>query len=50
VAAHCRRVVRLRDGRILSDLAAEDDPEVGQYVAAARESQAVQAAEAGVAA
>ena len=40
VAAHCRRVVRLRDGRILSDLPAEQDPEVGRHVAAARASQA----------
>ncbi len=39
VAAQCRRVVRLRDGRILSDLAAEEDPSVGQYVAEARRVQ-----------
>jgi putative ABC transport system ATP-binding protein len=29
VAAHCRRVVRLRDGLVLSDLPAGDDPAVG---------------------
>lgn len=29
VAAHCQRVVRLRDGNILSDLPAVDDPSVG---------------------
>jgi putative ABC transport system ATP-binding protein len=40
VAAHCRRVVRLRDGRILSDLPAEQDAEVGRHVAHAREVQA----------
>jgi putative ABC transport system ATP-binding protein len=39
VAAHCRRVVRLRDGRILSDLAAEDDAEVGPHVPQARETE-----------
>ena len=50
VAAHCRRVVRLRDGRILSDLRAEDDAEVGPHVAAAREAQAARAAAGGVAA
>ena len=50
VAAHCRRVVRLRDGRILSDLPAEQDPEVGPHVAAAREAQAARAAAEGVAA
>jgi putative ABC transport system ATP-binding protein len=50
VAAHCRRVVRLRDGRILSDLPAEQDAEVGPYVAGARESQAARAAAEGVAA
>jgi putative ABC transport system ATP-binding protein len=50
VAAHCRRVVRLRDGRILSDLAAEQDPEVGPHVPAAREAQAARAAAEGVAA
>ena len=50
VAAHCRRVVRLRDGRLLSDLAAEQDPEVGPHVPAAREAQAARAAAEGVAA
>jgi hypothetical protein len=50
VAAHCRRVVRLRDGRILSDLPAEQDAEVGPYVAGARESQAARAAAEGAAA
>lgn len=29
VAAHCQRVVRLRDGNILSDVPAVDDPSVG---------------------
>ena len=33
VAAHCQRVVRLRDGRILSDLPIEQD-EAGKYVPA----------------
>jgi putative ABC transport system ATP-binding protein len=32
VAAHCRRVVRLRDGLVLSDLPAEQDPAVGPLV------------------
>jgi ABC-type lipoprotein export system ATPase subunit len=32
VAAHCRRVVRLRDGLVLSDLPAGDDPAVGPLV------------------
>jgi putative ABC transport system ATP-binding protein len=32
VAAHCRRVVRLRDGLVLSDLPAEQDPSVGPLV------------------
>jgi ATP-binding cassette subfamily B protein len=50
VAAHCRRVVRLRDGRILSDLPAEQDAEVGPYVAGARESQSARAAAEGAAA
>jgi putative ABC transport system ATP-binding protein len=50
VAAHCRRVVRLRDGRILSDLAADEDPEVAPHVPAAREAQAARAAADGVAA
>jgi putative ABC transport system ATP-binding protein len=50
VAAHCRRVVRLRDGRILSDLAADEDPEVAPHVPAARETQAARAAADGVAA
>jgi putative ABC transport system ATP-binding protein len=45
VAAHCRRVVRLRDGRILSDLPAEQDPEVGRHVESARASQAAVLAE-----
>ena len=36
VAAHCQRVVRLRDGRILSDLSAEEDFEVSPYVEEAR--------------
>jgi putative ABC transport system ATP-binding protein len=44
VAAHCRRVVRLRDGRILSDLAAEEDFEVSPYVEEAREIQRRRAA------
>ncbi|MFM1936369.1 MAG: putative transporter ATP-binding protein YknY [Planctomycetota bacterium] len=39
VAAHCTRVVRLRDGRILSDLPAEQDPEVLPFVPEAREAQ-----------
>jgi len=50
VAAHCRRVVRLRDGRILSDLPAEEDPEVASHVAGAREAQAARLAAAGAAA
>jgi putative ABC transport system ATP-binding protein len=50
VAAHCRRVVRLRDGRILSDLPAEEDPEVAPHVAGAREAQAARLAAAGAAA
>ena len=36
VAAHCQRVVRLFDGRILSDLPAEQDDEVAPHVPAAR--------------
>ena len=32
VAAHCQRVVRLRDGLVLSDLPAGDDPAVGPLV------------------
>ncbi|NBP52327.1 MAG: ATP-binding cassette domain-containing protein, partial [Actinobacteria bacterium] len=36
VAAHCQRVVRLMDGRILSDLPAEQDEEVRPHVPAAR--------------
>ena len=36
VAAHCERVVRLRDGLVLSDLRAEDDPSVGPLVAGVR--------------
>jgi putative ABC transport system ATP-binding protein len=32
VAAHCQRVVRLRDGLVLSDLPASDDPAVGPLV------------------
>jgi putative ABC transport system ATP-binding protein len=32
VAAHCERVVRLRDGLVLSDLPAEQDPAVGPIV------------------
>jgi putative ABC transport system ATP-binding protein len=32
VAAHCQRVVRLRDGLVLSDLPAEQDPAVGPLV------------------
>ena len=36
VAAHCQRVVRLLDGRILSDLPAGEDEEVRPHVAAAR--------------
>ncbi|MEI6475553.1 MAG: ATP-binding cassette domain-containing protein, partial [Planctomycetota bacterium] len=44
VAAHCRRVVRLRDGRILSDLSAEEDFEVSPYVEEARETQRRRAA------
>jgi putative ABC transport system ATP-binding protein len=43
VAAHCRRVVRLRDGLILSDLPADEDPEVAPHVAEAREIQRVRA-------
>jgi putative ABC transport system ATP-binding protein len=39
VAAHCQRVVRLRDGRILSDLSAEEDFEVSPYVEEARATQ-----------
>jgi putative ABC transport system ATP-binding protein len=50
VAAHCRRVVRLRDGRILSDLPAEEDAEVSPHVPHAREVQAARAAAEGVAA
>jgi putative ABC transport system ATP-binding protein len=50
VAAHCRRVVRLRDGRILSDLPAEEDPEVASHVPGAREAQAARLAAAGAAA
>jgi putative ABC transport system ATP-binding protein len=36
VAAHCQRVVRLFDGRIMSDLPAEQDDEVAPHVPAAR--------------
>ena len=36
VAAHCERVVRLRDGLVLSDLRAEDDAAVGPLVAGVR--------------
>jgi len=36
VAAHCRRVVRLRDGLVLSDLPSEQDPAVGPLVAGVR--------------
>jgi putative ABC transport system ATP-binding protein len=36
VAAHCRRVVRLRDGLVLSDLPAEQDPAVGPLVSQVR--------------
>ncbi len=36
VAAHCQRVVRLRDGLVLSDLPAGDDPSVGPLVHGAR--------------
>ena len=50
VAAHCRRVVRLRDGRILSDLPADQDAEVAPYVDAARETQRAQLAAQGAAA
>ena len=50
VAAHCRRVVRLRDGRILSDLPAEEDAEVSPYVAGARETQRAQLEAQGAAA
>ena len=50
VAAHCRRVVRLRDGRILSDLPAEEDAEVAPYVAGARETQRAQLEAQGAAA
>jgi putative ABC transport system ATP-binding protein len=50
VAAHCLRVVRLRDGRILSDLPAEQDAEVSPHVAHAREIQRARAAADGVAA
>ena len=32
VAAHCQRVVRLRDGLVLSDLPADQDPAVGPLV------------------
>ncbi len=34
VAAHCQRIVRLRDGNIMSDLPAVDDPSVGKYARA----------------
>ncbi|MBL9141977.1 MAG: ABC transporter ATP-binding protein, partial [Phycisphaerae bacterium] len=34
VAMHCQRVIRLRDGSILSDLPAEDDPSVGAHLRA----------------
>ena len=44
VAAHCQRVVRLRDGRILSDLSAEEDFEVSPYVEEARATQRRRAA------
>ena len=50
VAAHCRRVVRLRDGNVLSDLPAERDAEVAPYVDAARETQRAQLAAQGAAA
>jgi putative ABC transport system ATP-binding protein len=36
VAAHCRRVVRLRDGLVLSDLPTDQDPAVGPLVPQAR--------------
>jgi len=42
--------VRLRDGRILSDLPAEEDAEVAPYVAGARETQRVQLEARGAAA
>ena len=44
------RVVRLRDGRILSDLPAEEDAEVSPYVAGARETQRAQLEAQGAAA
>jgi putative ABC transport system ATP-binding protein len=50
VAAHCRRVVRLRDGNVLSDLPAERDAEVAPYVDAARETQRAQLEAQGAAA
>jgi putative ABC transport system ATP-binding protein len=36
VAAHCQRVVRLRDGLILSDLPSSEDPSVGPVLRAQR--------------
>lgn len=36
VAAHCQRVVRLRDGLILSDLPSSEDPSVGPALLAQR--------------
>ena len=36
VAAHCERVVRLRDGLVLSDLPAEQDAAVGPLALARR--------------
>ena len=36
VAAHCQRVLRLRDGLILSDLAVEQDEAVGPIAKARR--------------
>ncbi|MFO0961842.1 MAG: ABC transporter ATP-binding protein [Phycisphaerales bacterium] len=49
VAAHCQRVVRLRDGRILSDLPAEQDPAVAPLVPEVRAAQAAVLAGSGVA-
>lgn len=34
VASHCRRIIRLRDGMILSDLPAVDDPSCGELARA----------------
>ncbi|MEY4104092.1 MAG: hypothetical protein RL461_1294 [Planctomycetota bacterium] len=41
VAAHCQRVVRLRDGLILSDLPAVDDEAVGPIARGLRERGSV---------